>query len=91
MQSVIERKDILSKVLTQYGAHELYANQDFTLGCDKPKLAVLVKQDASETLLYTSIIAVFDIKTVCSITTDPHALCLQGLKIVWRDGTWYVS
>lgn len=90
MHSTIDRRFRLNDILQLYGAHELYAEEDFSLDDEAPKLVVLIKNKQRSAGLLLDMSNLFYSVVGVHITTNPHSLCLGGLKIVWRDGNWYV-
>lgn len=89
-KSIINRKYVMSTTFTKYGVHEVYSDVAYTLDCDNPAIVILVKNNDNVVEIHREVTSVYPQIKSCTITSNPRHPALQGKKIVYRDGVWYV-
>ena len=91
MLGTIRRKTELEKLFNSVKEiKEVYSSSDFSFDHLKEDFYVLTNVDFDSPSLLKKLNELYPLSARLYIVSNTHALMLQGTKLIWRNGRWYV-
>lgn len=91
MIGAIRRKQMMSELFNTFDTLvEVYSNVDFDYSDNNIVMVFLCRGSMDLARLFNEMLKIYEGHVSTYYTNNPTDIILQGRKIIWRKGAWYV-
>lgn len=91
MLSVINIKETLGALFNKMVPNgEIYGDMDFDLAKDSITICILSKVNFDTSTMFHKVQDLYTLPIKLYCTTEPLHPMLNGKRIIWRKGVWYI-